>query len=245
MSSRQIDGKSSLFRDGARVIGLLTLLTFFAPLANAHIDLQRAGTHVAMYEQGPQGTDTKKGVCGNPEGVPTGAVFTYKPGETITVSLAEYVRHPGYFRIAFDNDGDDDFVDPRWIVALDPDGRAGGCPIDDTDQCRRGDQATEGDFFNNDTVLMDNLNPHGRETAQPTYTWEVTLPDVECDNCRLQIIQVMEDPAGVAHGVYNTTTRNDLNDVYHQCIAMVLSDDAVAGQAANEAALALMPEVEQ
>jgi hypothetical protein len=150
------------------------------------------------------------------------------------------VRHPGYFRIACDNEGDDDFVDPRWIVAIDPANRQGGCPIDDTDQCRIGDQATEGDFFNNATVLMDNLHPHTRETALPVYTWEVTLPDVECDNCTLQIIQVMEDPAGTAHGVYNTTP-GDNNDGYHQCIAMVLSESAVAGQAANAAAIALRP----
>jgi hypothetical protein len=220
---------------------LVVALVFFAPFANAHIDLQRAGTHVAKYEQGALGADTKKGSCGNPDGVATGAVYTYKPGETISISMAEYIRHPGYFRIAFDADGDDDFVDPRWIVALDPDNRPGGCPIDDTDHCRRGDQSTEGDFFNNDTVLLDNLNPHGRDTAQPTYTWEVTLPEIECDNCTLQLVQVMEDPAGRAHGVYNTTTQNDQNDVYHQCIAIVLNNDAVPGQAANAAAVALMP----
>ena len=238
--------RSKRLREASRVAGLLSLLmVLFTPVANAHIDLQRAGTHVAMFEQGQLGADTKKGVCGNPDGVPTGAVFTYKPGETITVSLAEYIRHPGYFRIAFDAEGYDDFVDPRWIVALDPEGRAGGCPIDGSDQCRIGDQATEGDFFNNDTVLMDNLNPHVRETAQASYTWEVTLPEVECDNCTLQIIQVMEDPAGTAHGVYNTTTQNDQNDVYHQCIALVLSEDAIEGQTANEAAMALMPQQEQ
>lgn len=240
--TKTITHKSKLYSRISRMVGLLSLMmAFFTPLASAHIDLQRAGTHVAMFEQGALGADTKKGVCGNPDGVPTGAVFTYKPGETITVSLAEYIRHPGYFRIAFDAQGYDDFVDPRWIVALDPEGRAGGCPIDGSDQCRIGDQATEGDFFNNDTVLMDNLNPHVRETAQASYTWEVTLPEVECGNCTLQIIQVMEDPAGIAHGVYNTTTQNDQNDVYHQCIALVLSDDAIEGQAANEAAMALMP----
>ncbi|MGJ8688281.1 MAG: SCE4755 family polysaccharide monooxygenase-like protein [Gammaproteobacteria bacterium] len=233
---------SELFQSGARLIGLLSLVTaFFAPVANAHIDLERAGTHVAKYEQGQLGADTKVGACGNPNGVATGAVFTYKPGTTITVALAEYIRHPGYFRIAFDAEGSDDFVDPRWIVALEPEERAGGCPINGDDQCRLGDQASEGDFFNNDTVLMDNLNPHNRETAQPSYSWEVTLPDLECDNCTLQIIQVMEDPAGNAHGVYNTTTQNDENDVYHQCIDIVLSNDAVAGQAANDAALARMP----
>ena len=220
----------------------LTLLALFTSTASAHIDLQRAGTHVAKYEQGTFGADTKVGSCGNPEGVATGAVYTYKPGETISVSMAEYIRHPGYFRIAFDADGDDSFIDPRWIVALDPDNRPDGCPIDGSDHCRRGDQATEGDFFNNETVLMDNLNPHGRETAQPSYTWEVTLPEIECDNCTLQLIQVMEDPAGTAHGVYNTTSQNDQNDVYHQCIAIVLSNDAIPDQAANAAAVALRPE---
>ncbi|MCP5344867.1 MAG: lytic polysaccharide monooxygenase [Pseudomonadales bacterium] len=217
------------------------LLAGVSHLAAAHIDLQRAGTHVAKYEQGERGRDTKIGACGNPEGVPTGAVYTYRPGETITIALAEYVRHPGYFRIAFDEDGDDDFMDPRWIVPVDPENRAGGCPIDDTDQCRLGDQASEGDFFNNTTVLLDNLNPHTRDTAQATYTWNVTLPNVECDNCTLQIIQVMEDPAGPAHGVYNTTTQDDDNDVYHQCIDLVLTPSAIVGQAANAAAKALAP----
>ena len=219
----------------------LLLLAGVSQLAAAHIDLQRAGTHVAKYEQGERGRDTKIGACGNPEGVPTGAVYTYRPGETITIALAEYVRHPGYFRIAFDEDGDDDFMDPRWIVPVDPENRAGGCPIDDTDQCRLGDQASEGDFFNNTTVLLDNLNPHTCDTAQATYTWNVTLPNVECDNCTLQIIQVMEDPAGPAHGVYNTTTQDDDNDVYHQCIDLVLSPSAIPGQAANAAAKALAP----
>jgi|SRR5690554_4545086 len=209
--------------------------------AFAHIDLQRAGTHVAMFEQGPAGRDTKISPCGNTdEAVATGAAYTYQPGETITISLAEYVPHPGYFRIAFDDDGYDDFVSPRWIVPIEPENRAGGCPIDDEDQCRVGDYLTDGDFFNNETVLMDNLNSHTSATAQRSYTWEVTLPDVECDNCTLQIIQVMMDPAGTAHGVYNTTP-GDENDVYHQCIAMTLSESAVPGQAANAAARALAP----
>ena len=219
-------------------LGMAMALSAGASPLWAHIDLKRAGTHVAMYEQGTAGRDTKAAPCGNAENaVATGAEYTYKPGETITISLAEYVPHPGYFRIAFDNDGFDDFVNPRWIVPIDPENRPGGCPIDDTDQCRVGDYMQDGDFFTNETVLMDNLNPHTRETAQRSYTWEVTLPDVECDNCTLQIIQVMMDPAGTAHGPYNTTPGDD-NDVYHQCIALNLTPDAVPGQAANAAALA-------
>lgn len=223
----------------ALMLGLAT--SAGASQSFAHIDLKRAGTHVAMYEQGAAGRDTKIAPCGNSdEAVATGASYTYKPGETITVSLAEYVPHPGYFRIAFDNDGQDDFLSPRWIVPIEPENREGGCPINDEDQCRVGDHMTEGDFFNNDTVLMDNLNPHTRATAQASYTWQVTLPDTECEDCTLQIIQVMMDPAGTAHGVYNTTP-GDENDIYHQCIAITLSDDAVPGQAANAAAAALAP----
>lgn len=217
-------------------------LSAAAGQASAHIDLKRAGTHVAMYEQGAAGRDTKIAPCGNAEGAEaTGAEYTYKPGETITVSLAEYVPHPGYFRIAFDNDGFDDFLSPRWIVPMEPENREGGCPINDEDECRVGDYMTEGDFYNNASVLMDNLNPHTRATAERSYTWEVTLPEMECDNCTLQIIQVMMDPAGTAHGVYNTTPGDD-NDIYHQCIAINLSESAVAGQAANAAAAALAPQ---
>jgi len=218
----------------------LALIAGTAP-ASAHIDLQRAGTHVAMYEQGAAGRDTKVSPCGNSENaVATGAEYTYQPGETITISLAEYVPHPGYFRIAFDDDGHDDLLDPRWIVPMEPENREGGCPINDEDQCRVGDYLTDGDFFNNSTVLLDNLNPHTRATAQSEYTWEVTLPDVECDNCTLQIMQVMMDPAGTAHGVYNTTP-GDNNDIYYQCVAVNLSHDAVPGQAANAAASAAAP----
>jgi hypothetical protein len=40
-------------------------------------------------------------------------VSTLLPGQTITVTWDEYVDHPGHFRIAFDDDGQDIFVDPK------------------------------------------------------------------------------------------------------------------------------------
>lgn len=189
---------------------LILILHFSSAASFAHIDLKQAGTHVSRYEQGAGGRDTKIGPCGNPAGVATGATYTYKPGETITINIAEYIPHPGYFRIAFDNDGDDDFMNPRWIVPVDSSRK---CPINEGDQCRTGDHMTDGDFYNNETVLMDNLNPHTRATAEKTYTWEVTLPNVECGNCTLQIIQVMED---------RPYTMNNNNSIYFQCIDIKL-----------------------
>jgi hypothetical protein len=66
---------------------------------------------------------------------------------------------------------------------------------------------------------MDNLDPH-MAGASKTWTYEVTLPNVECDNCTLQIIQVMEDNA--FHGDYDPTPGVGIEDIYHQCIDLVL-----------------------
>lgn len=54
-----------------------------------------------------------------------------------------------------------------------------------------------------------------------TYSQEVTLPDVECDTCTLQVVQVMTDKAPYGDG----------NDLYYQCADLVLAkgDDGDAG----------------
>src|SRR4051812_4513929 len=84
------------------------------PPAQAHISLDRAGTHKSRYGDGFQ----KEGTCGKPNGKRGTNVYTYEPGETITVKVAEIVPHPSYYRVAFDNDGDNDFLDPRSIKPI-------------------------------------------------------------------------------------------------------------------------------
>ena len=42
----------------------------------------------------------------------SGQIHVFEPGETVHLGWTEFVSHPGYFRISFDEDGDDDFVDP-------------------------------------------------------------------------------------------------------------------------------------
>jgi hypothetical protein len=208
-------------RTNGRALGLALTLAAFgsgSPAA-AHISLEQGGTHLSRY-----GDDILKdapcGVAGGGRGTD---VYAYQAGETIEVRLKEYIPHPGYFRFAFDEDGDDDFLDPVSIDPVDPN-RA--CPFNPADQCG------ESDFYNNDAVLpgMDNLDPHVTAMLGQEYTWNVTLPDVACDNCTLQVIQVMED---VIHGGYNTVPGdpNDtpyIADVYHQCIDLVLEKDGTA-----------------
>ena len=68
---------------------------------------------------------------------------------------------------------------------------------------------------------MDDLSPHlATPGADTKFTWQVTMPNVECTNCTLQVIQVMEDDA--SHGPYDPTPGVGVADIYHQCIDLVL-----------------------
>lgn len=61
-----------------------------------------------------------------------------EPGASIQVVWNEYVDHPGHFRISFDIDGDDDFVDPVCLA---------GC----------NSRSPEIEFYSNETVLLDGI----------------------------------------------------------------------------------------
>jgi hypothetical protein len=186
-------------------------LAFSAASASAHISLNQATTHKSRYGDAEQ----KDAPCGRTGGTRGTEVYTYTPGQTITVEFKEFIPHPGYFRFAFDNDGDDDLVDPVSINPVDP---ARPCPFNAVDKCG------ESDFYNNASVLpgMDNLEPHLAGDTRGTWSFEVKLPNVQCENCTLQLIQVMED---TIHGAYNTDKSEDaayVEDVYHQCIDVKL-----------------------
>ena len=194
------------FAGNTLAIGLLAGVTLTAHSARAHISLDDAGTHKSRTGGGF--IEIKDAPCGVANAARSANIYTYKPGATITIEIAEYVAHGGYFRIAFDDDGVDSFVTPVSVT-----GESGDCGGDP--KCGPGMD----DYCNNDSVLWDNLNRHTNPEAQATYTWTVTLPNVECDNCTLQIIQVMED-LNIHGGAYPS------DDIYYQCIDLVLSNDA-------------------
>lgn len=129
----------------------------------------------------------KQGPCGAGPGDLRGpTVATFKPGEKITVVFDEFVDHPGHFRIAFDDDGQDIFVDPKGFDDV------GGGP----------------------GVLLDGIP----DTNGGMSMVEVVLPNIECDNCVLQVIQVMSDKPPYGDG----------NDMYYQC-----ADIALMGEVAS------------
>jgi MYXO-CTERM domain-containing protein len=205
-----------------RVFALASCLaaTFSAASASAHISLDQATTHKSRYGDAYQ----KEAPCGKAGGTRGTNVYNYKGGETITVEFKEFIPHPSYFRFAFDQDGDDDFVSPASLKPIDP---ARPCPFNPADKCDKSD------FYNSPTVLpmMDNLAPHLASEAKQTNSFQVTLPNVDCDNCTLQLIQVMDD---VIHGAYNPTPGDPADnpyiaDVYYQCIDLTVAKQATAG----------------
>src|SRR5690606_10931988 len=127
------------------------------------------------------------------------------------------------FRIAFDDDGDDDFVDPVSINPINPNRAKDFGPSQDG-RCldRPDDHCGESDFcsFVSDTggptVLWDELDPHLPGSQVPDrWSWTVTLPDVECERCTLQVMQVMEDIVLLTwpgHGPFDGD-----NDLYYRC----------------------------
>ena len=89
----------------------------------------------------------------------------------------------------------------RWRIAFDPH----GADLDDF----------------NDHVLLDVADPPGGEgnTGRgDLWEWEVTLPDAPCDDCTLQLVQVMD--GDTTHPVADPTGRS----TYYQCADLVLTE---------------------
>jgi hypothetical protein len=152
-----------------------------------------ASAHIQLRAPLQRDSNLKQGPCGGSNGVRSANVCEFQPGATIVVAWDETVDHPGHFRISFDDDGEDDFVDPAGF--------------DDLDSA--------------DSVLIDGIADRDTSGSDRGYTQELVLPDVECDNCTLQVIQVMSDKAPYGDG----------NDIYYQCADIVLSATAPADPA--------------
>lgn len=148
-----------------------------------------ASAHIALKSPTARTNDQvqlKVGPCGQNVNMRTNNVTMFKPGQTITVSWDETINHPGHYRISFDPNGTK-FPDPASFT----------------------------DYDSGATDLVDNI-PDKTGMAPIAYTQQVKLPNVECTNCTLQLIQVMTDKPPYGDG----------NDIYYQCADLVLNGDA-------------------
>lgn len=95
-------------------------LTLTSSVASAHIQLDYPTARTTSLKTGP---------CGAAGSTRGDQVTTFQAGEVITIVWRETVDHPGHYRVAFDADGQDDFVDPTSFT----------------------------DTYTNDTVLIDDI----------------------------------------------------------------------------------------
>ena len=162
------------------------------PTASAHIQLDEPTRR--QTEISGRNLQQKPAPCGRNTRSTNVSVFA--PGETITVRWTETINHPGHFRIAFDNDGQDVFQDPICLSGCLPDRFEN--PVFD---------------LNNTTdILLDGIVDPG---GVSTFEAQVTLPNIECENCTLQLIQVMYDKAPFTRG-------GGSDDMYYQCADIAL-----------------------
>ncbi|HEY0707962.1 MAG TPA: SCE4755 family polysaccharide monooxygenase-like protein [Polyangia bacterium] len=119
----------------------------------------------------------------------------FRPGETITVKWTETIGHPGHFRLAFDNDGMDGFQDPTSFTDIQT------VPVA--------------------PVMADGIFKHTNSPSNVMREFQVTFPNVTCQNCTLQLLQMMTDkpPFGPGGG----------DDFYRQCADIVLAGAPASG----------------
>jgi len=149
-----------------------------------------AMAHAVLSYPPPRTTELKEGPCGALNSTRGTNITTLAPGSTITVEFKETIEHPGHYRISFDNDGQDFFM-----------------PTDFTTN-------TEGQLN-----VIDDMIPDLTTTPLPAggrpYTVQITLPNVECTNCTLQLIQMMTESPPF-----------DQNDIYFSCADITLAANA-------------------
>jgi MYXO-CTERM domain-containing protein len=97
----------------------------------------------------------------------------------------------------------------------------------------------DGDAFEDPTSKDDNTGAHpfvlkDNITDEPadTQSVQVTLPNVRCESCTLQLIQVMYDKGDNGFGGNDGPGgKADNDDIYYACADIALRDDAASGDA--------------
>jgi MYXO-CTERM domain-containing protein len=151
----------------APILACSAVLTLSAA-GSAHVRLVYPTPRYATPTATNSGNQIKDSPCGVTNDARTqdmSRVTELTAGSTITVEFAETVQHPGFFRISFDDDGQDAFVPPplaRTAIQM------GATTL---------------------PVLKDNIP----DTNSAAYAVEIVVPNMPCENCTLQLIQVMED----------------------------------------------------
>jgi len=190
-------------------------LALASMLGGAPLVAAPAHAHINMLEPAPRApgrpdTQLSRGPCGQRANARReDGVRVFRPGQSIELEWEVYVQHVSYFRIAFDADGDDSFS-ARPSMPRDP-------AADDPTLLPAGDGELILDYIQDRTGDIDRVERR------------VTLPDVECERCTLQLIQF-------------TYGLPIADATYHQCVDLVLDASAPGGDDEPEGSAAGDPD---
>ena len=177
-------------------------------IVGAHFVLVSPAASLVQNRLGdPQKIAPCGGVSANPgrgtppnPGVPSNAVTEIKGGTTFHLLVQETVFHPGHYRVALARTAAQLPADPAVV----------------TRDTERGPWSVSAAIQNPPVapVLADGLFPH---TERPTGNFEadVPIPNIDCPNCLIQVIQFMAEHAKNADGDYS----------YHHCAVVNITAD--------------------
>ena len=180
-----------------------------AGTAHAHFVLVAPAASLVQNRLGdPQKIAPCGGVSGNPArgtppnpGVPSGAVTNVKGGTNLPMMVQETIYHPGHYRVAL----------ARTMQQLPPD------PVVTTVQTEKGTRSQSAVIQNPPVapVLLDGIFAH---TERPTQNFEaeIPIPNIDCKECVLQVIEFMADHPGIAV---------DGGHSYHHCAILNITAD--------------------
>jgi len=160
----------------------------------------QAFAHFRFVEP-PSALSTENGGKGAPpcgEGTPSGIVTKAQGGHPFTIRLIEFIPHPGHYRIALSVNSRAEI--PKDAEAVVKDGQSVSAPIDSNPKI---------------PVLMDGVFVHTTTPRNTEWKVDVTLPNLTCEKCTLQVTQFMAqhglNPGG---GFY-----------YHHCADLQITAD--------------------
>jgi len=184
------------------IVGLpvAALAAVIAPAVNAHFKLLEPASWLVEDDKGdPQKLAPCGGTLANP-GTATSAVTAVTGGQKLKIVVEETVYHPGHYRIAL--------ARKRNLLPQDP-----VATMKDTE---RGPRSASGHVEANPQppLLVDGLWMHHEK---PTTNWEteITIPNITCEGCQLQVIEFMEEHPGVREGGFS----------YHHCAVLNITAD--------------------
>jgi hypothetical protein len=170
-----------------------------APVS-AHFQLlEPAGWLVADEQGDPQKLAPCGGTLGNP-GTPTKIEHEVTGGQKLKIVVDETVFHPGHYRIALARKRNDLPADPKVEMH----------------ETERGLRSASAAIVANPQppLLADGLWPH---TEKPKAHWEteITIPNITCDACQLQVLEFMAEHPGTREGGFG----------YHHCAVLNITAD--------------------